>query len=214
MGTTTRCVIAATCLAIASLARAAAPSIADFAADEDSGFMRPALSPDGTKVALIARTQDKRVLFVVDLVKRVRTGVTVATIESFDISFCRFKGDERLLCGLRGTQFIEGQPYPVSRLVAVDVVGTPKPLVLFQSHLSQNNTHAASQYQDRILDYRVNDPKRVLIELSDERGPWPAVYSLDVYDGTTTLVQHSLARSVSTSWGIRSRALPSRCCSM
>ncbi len=185
---TRRCIIAVVCLTVASFAPAfaAAPSIADFAADEDFAFFRPALSPDGTKVALIARAQDKRVLFVVDLVKRVRTAVSVATVESFDISFCRFKGDDQLLCGLRGTQFLDWQPYPVSRLISVDATGKSKARVLIQ-----NGSHGDSQFQDKILDWQVNDPKHVLIELSGEGDPFPNVNALDVTTGLTSVVQRA-----------------------
>jgi len=176
-------------LASGAVVAAEPPPVAAFAASVDFG--PPALSPDGRRIAFVTRGKQGRMLVALDLETREAHGIMGATVDNFEISRCQFKSDVRLLCGFRGTSFWAGQPYPVSRLVAVDAVGTPKPLVLFQSQLSQDNTHAASQYQDRILDYQVNDPKHVLIQLSDERGPWPAVYSLNVYDGTTALVQHS-----------------------
>jgi hypothetical protein len=185
MRTARRCAAAA-CLAFVALAPAyaAAPSIADFAADADFSF--PALSPDGTKVAYVARAQDTRVLMYVDLVKRVRTGLMAASTESFDLTYCRFKGDDRLLCGFRGTQWQNRQPYPVSRLVAVDVSGTKKPRVLLQ-----NGSQGGSQFQDRILDWQIDDPKHVLIALSGEGGPFPNVNALDVETGLTSVVQRS-----------------------
>ena len=185
MGTARRC-IAAACLAFvaAASAFAAGPAIADFAADTDFSF--PALSPDGTKVAFVTRAQDMRVLMYVDLVKRVRTGVMTASTESFDLTYCRFKGNERLLCGFRGTQWLNGQPYPVSRLVAVDVGGKKKPRVLIQ-----NGSQGGSQFQDRILDWQVDDPKHVLIALSGDGDPFPNVHALDVETGLTSVVQRS-----------------------
>src|SRR3954466_2500383 len=113
------CVVACASLTLSTAAFAAGPSIDDFAADADFSF--PTLSPDGTKVAFVSRAQDRRLLMVVDLEKRKRTAIMPATAESFDLSYCHFKGDDRLLCGFRGTQWIDGQPYPVSRLIAVDV---------------------------------------------------------------------------------------------
>ena len=65
---------------------------------------------------------------------------------------------------LRGTQFQDGQPYPVSRLVGVDACGNDKPKVLVQ-----NGTQGASQFQDRVLDWQVDDPRHVLIQLSEGR---------------------------------------------
>src|SRR3954466_12602634 len=132
------CVVACASLTLSTAAFAAGPSIDDFAADADFSF--PTLSPDGTKVAFVTRAQDQRLLMVIDLVKRMRTGLMGASVDSFDLKFCRFKGDDRLLCGFRGVQFDRGQPYPVSRLVSVDVSGKTKPRVLVQ-----NGTQGDSQ---------------------------------------------------------------------
>ena len=46
-----------------------------------------------------------------------------ATVDNFEIDRCSFKTDVRLLCGFLGTNFGAGQPYPVTRLVAIDVDG-------------------------------------------------------------------------------------------
>src|SRR6185312_11426159 len=178
-----RCVIAAACLAVAP-AFSAGPSIADFAADADFSF--PTLSPDGTKVAFVTRTQGARLLVAVDLVKRSRHGIMSASVDTFDLTYCHFKGDEKLLCGFRGTQWIGGEPYPVSRLVAVDVSGTKKPRVLVQ-----NGSQGGSQFQDRILDWQVDDPKHVLIELAGDGDPFPNVHALDIDTGLMSVVQRS-----------------------
>ena len=162
----------------------AAPTIADFAAQADS--IRPSISPDGKKVSFVTRVDGNRILMVVDLDKRERRGLMGAIVDSFEISYCQFKNDERLLCGLRGTQFFRGQPYTVSRLVAVDVSGKDKPRVLVQ-----NGTEGGSQYQDQVLDWQRDDPKRVLIQLSGDGDPFPTVHSLDVYTGLTYVVQRS-----------------------
>jgi len=170
---------------------AATPTIADFSAHADS--IRPAISPNGNLVAFVTRAENNRLLMVIDLVKRERRGLMGAVVDSFEISRCNFKNDERLLCGFRGTQFFRGQPYIVSRLVAVDVSGKTNPRVLVQ-----NGTEGGSQFQDRVLDWQRNDPKRVLIQLSGDGDPFPTVHSLDVYTGLTYVVQRS--RSSITSW--------------
>jgi len=167
----------------------APPSVAAFAAEVDYGT--PALSPDGRRVALVVRNAQGRALVALDLATKEAHGLMGATVDRFEIWRCGFKSDARVLCGFLGTDFVAGQPYPVTRLVAVDAVGKPKPQVLFQNDLGQNSNHNLSQFQDRILDYQVNDPKHVLIQLADERGHWPAVWSLDVYEGGKTLVQQS-----------------------
>jgi dipeptidyl aminopeptidase/acylaminoacyl peptidase len=169
----------------------AAPTIADFSAQVDAIY--PSLSPDGNLVAFVTRVENNRVLMVVDLAKRERRALMGAIVDSFEISQCNFKNDERLLCGFRGTEFFHGQPYNVSRLVAVDVSGKTKPRVLVQ-----NGSEGGSQFQDRVLDWQRNDPKRVLIQLSGDGDPFPTVHSLDVYTGLTYVVQRS--RSSITDW--------------
>jgi dipeptidyl aminopeptidase/acylaminoacyl peptidase len=158
---------------------AAPPTIADFAADTD--FSLPALSPSGELVAFVTRVQGARAVVVLDTVQRQRRPLMPATSEnSFEVSWCGFKTDDRLLCGLSGTQFAsDGQPYPVSRLVSLDVTGKTKNLLLIQNSVKGR----ASQFQDRILDWQINEPKHVMIALSGESGPFPAVHSLDVYNG-------------------------------
>jgi dipeptidyl aminopeptidase/acylaminoacyl peptidase len=160
------------------------PAIADFAAGID--FSSPALSPDGSKIAFVTRAQDMRVLDLVDLASRERVGLMPATVDSFEVDWCNFKSDDRLICGLTGTAFEDGRPYPLSRLVSIDVTRKQKPTVLVQG-----GPRGASQFQDRILDWQINDPRRVLIELTDERGPFSAVNWLDVYNGKLGLVQRS-----------------------
>jgi len=186
MRTAIRCGLAAASVAslCASLHAAAAPTVAEFAADTDFSF--PTLSPDGDKVAYVTRVQDSRVLMVLDLAKRERTALMQATVDSFELNWCGFKTNDRLLCGFHGTEFERGQPYPVSRLIAIDVAGKTKAKVLIQ-----NGSRGASQFQDRIMDWQIDDPKRVLIQLTDENGPFPNVYSLDVYSGLMRVIQRN-----------------------
>jgi dipeptidyl aminopeptidase/acylaminoacyl peptidase len=178
-----RCGVAAAFAAAlcVSLRATAAPTIAEFAADTDFSF--PTLSPNGDEVAFVTRVQDTRVLVVLDMVKRERRGLMAATVDSFELTWCGFKSDDRLLCGFQGTEFDRGQPYAVTRLVSVDVSGKTKPKVLIQ-----NGAKGASQFQDRIMDWQINDPKRVLIQLTDEHSPFPNVHALDVYTGLTSTV--------------------------
>ena len=176
---------AALCCAVP--AAAAPPAIADFAADTD--FSLPSLSPNGDLVVFVKRVQGTRAVVALDTVLRKSTALMTAATEEFEVTWCRFKSDDRVLCGLSGTQFDgDGQPYPVTRLISMDATGQGKPRVLVQ-----NSTKGwASQFQDRVLDWQVDDPRHVLIELSGESGPFPAVQSLDVYTGAlkTTLRSH------------------------
>jgi hypothetical protein len=166
---------AALCCAVPAVAEPP-PSVAAFAAEVDYGA--PALSPDGRKVVMVVRNKQGRVLVALDLETKEMHGLMPATVDNFEISYCRFKSDVRVLCGFLGTNFSAGQPYPVTRLVAVDVDGKSHAQVLLQSMLRENDRNGVNfaQFKDRILDFQVDDPKHVLIELADERGPWPSVW--------------------------------------
>jgi len=183
----------AVALCIAAHARAA-PTIAEFAADSDFSF--PTLSPDGSKIAFVTGMEETRVVVVLDLLKRERRALMRATKDKFEVSWCGFKTNERLLCGFSGTEFDAGRPFSVSRLVAIDPAGVAEPKILVQ-----NGRHSETQYQDRVMDWRIDDPKHVYIQLIGAEkmgGPFPDVCSLDVYTGLTSIVQG--ARSPILSW--------------
>lgn len=171
-------------LCLGSAASAGAPSIADFSVDGD--FSTPTLSPDGSKLAYVGRVADTRALIVFDLTTRERVPIIPANTDDFELRWCDFKNDERLLCGFSGVQFSRGEPYPVSRLVSLDVTGKQKAKVLVQ-----NSILGVSQFQDRVLDWQLDDPKRVLIQLTSNNPPFPDVHALDVYTGYTTIVQRT-----------------------
>ncbi len=156
-------------------ASAAPPTVEAFAATMD--YSAPALSPDGGKIAYVGRAGGKRVVFVLDLVRKTRLQVSEARFPMFEITRCTFKNDERLVCGLHGTDFFHGQAYPVSRLIALDLTGKDKPKVLIQK-----TDLAFSQFQDKVIDWLPDNPRNLLIELTDG-SVYPGVYVLDVYSG-------------------------------
>jgi dipeptidyl aminopeptidase/acylaminoacyl peptidase len=167
----------------ATTSAAAPPNIDTFAAYSDFGAVT--LSPDGNRVAYTSRAGGKRTLIVLDLEKRTVKAILPAEQDRLQIQWCSFKTAERILCGLRGVDFMGLQPYPVSRLFAINADGS-KPDVLVQK-----GQYGASQYQDNILDWQDEDPTHVLIQLMppDARTPFPEVFSLDVVTGRTAKVQ-------------------------
>jgi dipeptidyl aminopeptidase/acylaminoacyl peptidase len=188
---------AAVCAAVLSAAvpvSAAPPPLTAFAADWDYG--RPALSPDGQKIVYLGRSQGKRVVFLLDLARKQRQMVIEGRFDQFDIRRCHFKNDERLLCRLSGTDFFHGQAYPVTRLISIDLTGNDKTKVLIQK-----SDYALSQYQDRIIDWRPDNPKSVLIMLNNiTDGPHPAVFALDVYSGLLSPQPVVRSRAPILSW--------------
>jgi dipeptidyl aminopeptidase/acylaminoacyl peptidase len=164
-------------------ADAAAPTAEELAVLADHGAVT--LSRDGKRIAYTGRVGDKRALKVIDLEKRTNKAILAAEEDTFRIRWCRFKSDTRILCGLVGVGDFRGKPFSLTRLIAIDADGG-RFKVLVQRH-----SNAASQFQDDIIDWRVDDPKTVYVQLSPDgsNSPFPDVYALDVETGLKKMIQ-------------------------
>lgn len=165
-------------------AHAAVPTIDELAALAD--YSSASLSRDGKRIAYTGRAGDKRALMVLDLERRTNKAILAAEEGTFQIRWCRFKSDTRILCGLIGVNDTRGKnPYALTRLIAIDADGG-RYKVLIQRH-----GNATEQFQDDITDWRINDPKTVYIQVSPEgvNSPFPDLYALDVETGLKRLVQ-------------------------
>ena len=116
------CFVAMLALLANTASGASPPSIETFAAYSDFGAV--SLSPDGNRIAYTARVNGKRALIVLDLEKRTMKPILAAEEDSFQIRWCSFKTPQRLLCSLRGVEFSRAQPFPISRLIAINADGT------------------------------------------------------------------------------------------
>jgi len=183
-------------------AHAAAPSPEEFA-------LRPrvedvSISPDGRYVALIRTHDDGRAEAVVADRQagkdRVMRGV-MAEPDHFQMTWCRWATNTRLLCGFRG-MVDEGYVYGVTRLVAVDADGKHVHVLI------QNSLEAQGQFQDRIIDWNPGPADTVLIEADEGLSAnqmvagvqvygnvgthaLPAVFELNVVTGGVRLLQHA-----------------------
>jgi dipeptidyl aminopeptidase/acylaminoacyl peptidase len=182
-------------------AQAAAPSLEDFAS-------RPriedvSISPDGRYVALIGTRDGKATAFVEDRQagKDQHERGVIAEPDHFQMTWCRWATNTRLLCGFRGMvndRFV----YGITRLVAVDADGKNVRVLM------QNSMEAQGQFQDRIIDWNPGPPDTVLIEADEglsakqmEAGvqvygnvgthALPAVFELDVVTGRVAIRQHA-----------------------
>jgi dipeptidyl aminopeptidase/acylaminoacyl peptidase len=166
------------------------------------------MSPDGHYLALLWIKDDLSIVSVLD-----RTGSTAVkpvmienTRQHFRPRWCAWANKTRLLCSVYGQDVIEGQFFPVTRLVGVNADGTNL-TVLMNGRLND-----AGQLQDRVVDWTPNDPDGVLIELDDDHDGYPAVYRMDVNNGDTRQVvaAHAPVRSfdsdhngnVRLGWGV------------
>jgi hypothetical protein len=169
----------------AGAAQAGAPSVDELAALIDHRVAT--LSMDGKRIAYTGRAGGKRALMVLDLEKRTNKAILAAEEDSFDIRWCQFKSDTRILCGLTGT-VDEGKPYNMTRLIAINADGSKFKLLI------QRAGNKDAQFQADITDMRLSDPKHVYVELSPEgsNSPFPNVYELDVEGGNKRMIQKQL----------------------
>ncbi|HEX6638896.1 MAG TPA: S9 family peptidase [Steroidobacteraceae bacterium] len=164
-------------------AGAAAPAVDELASLADHGAV--SLSRDGKRIAYTGRVGDKRALMVMDLEKRTNKAILAAEEDTFQIRWCRFKSDVRILCGLAGVGEFRGNPFPRTRLIAIDADGGGFKVLV------QRHSNALSQFQDDIIDWRIDDPKTVYVQLSPDgsNSPFPDVYALNVESGLKTMIQ-------------------------
>jgi dienelactone hydrolase len=191
-------------LGVAPLSADAAspPSIEDFASRPQVEDV--SISPDGRYLALI-RTQGGKAGAVIRdrrAGKDQQTRVVLGEPDDFQLTWCKWATDTRLLCGLRAIARDRGLMYPVTRLVAVDADGKNLRVLI------QNSSEAQGQYQDRIINWRPGRENTVLIEADEGLSAselasgaqifgnvgthgLPGVFELNVLSGGLTLRQHA-----------------------
>ncbi len=136
-----------------------------------AGLWGVQISPDGAKVSFLQmHPDDLPILRVLDLNTSEANLALASTRDGFDLQWCDWANNERLLCSFFGTSKAEGS-FVVTRLVAVNADGSNLK-VLIQNHVEGS----FSQFLDAIVDWLVDDPRRVLVEVPNFK---PG--SIDVY---------------------------------
>jgi dipeptidyl aminopeptidase/acylaminoacyl peptidase len=134
------------------------------------------LSPDGTRVVAIeaaeSGTTNARTLRLADGHAEL---VLEGDPEEFDVQWCDWANDTRLLCGVRGiTASLPNQQFAGTRLIAVNADGTNR------KEMTQDRGLLA-QFQDRVIDWLPEDPDHVLVQVPSVTGS--GVAELDVNTG-------------------------------
>jgi dipeptidyl aminopeptidase/acylaminoacyl peptidase len=146
------------------------------------------LSPDGSKISFLHMVEaDIPMLFVAGPDEKPRP-VLASKPGDFDIRWCRWVSNDRLLCGFYGITRDRGFQYGVTRLVAVNSDGAEQK-VLLQEKLKDQRT----QFQDDVIDWLPDDPDHVLIAMPDDSGT--GVNRLNVHTGRTS-VHHRVREGV------------------
>ncbi len=137
------------------------------------------ISPDASQVAYITSFDDQSVAVTVDLNSPGSKVQPILRSESgrYEISWCNWANDKRLLCGVRAMAEEAGHVYPYTRLVAVNADGSKLKL------LFQRQDAGRAQFHDRILDWTPDEPDTVLIQLDDDANGFPSVFELNINTG-------------------------------
>lgn len=97
------------------------------------------------------------------------------------MDWCRFKTDQRILCGFRSDYIDDWARLIVStRLVALDADGRNN-----RELLVRGGGSTQSQFADRIVSMQDDDPDGVLVEVDEDRNGYPSVLRVDVNTGLT-----------------------------
>jgi dipeptidyl aminopeptidase/acylaminoacyl peptidase len=119
------------------------------------------MSPDGSKVAFLQmHPEDLPILVVADLTDGKANLALASTKDGFDIRWCDWANDERLLCGFQAIAD-KWDSYVVTRLVAVNADGSNMKVLL--QHKFANEF---AQQQDQVVDWLADDPERVLVTIT------------------------------------------------
>jgi hypothetical protein len=137
----------------------------------------PAISPSGKLLVYVSHIKDKHYVIVRDLVARSDNAILLGEIKEFLVQNCWFKTDERLVCHFLGTAFELGDPYAITRMLAVNTDGSNVKVLV------QNGSAGVSQFQDRILHRLPDDPEHVLVQLDADGNIFPAVFKLNIRTG-------------------------------
>jgi dipeptidyl aminopeptidase/acylaminoacyl peptidase len=170
----------------AAAAAAAAPLIPleEFAAYPQ--MQSPHISPDGKLLAYLGTLSRTPAVIVRDLGSGSEQRILHVASADFDVNRCEFKSDDRLLCHLDAMAYgQDGVPFPASRLMALNPEGGDVRMLFARSRADGG---VGRQFQDRIVHWLPDDPRHVLIELTDPDTVFPSVYRLDVYSGALRLI--------------------------
>lgn len=155
---------------------AAPPPIEAFA--RSPAIRNVAVSPDAKQLLYIVGADDfEAVVTSPTTFETSPKAVFASKPGEYDLNWCGWANNKRILCGVGATVREGGLTYGISRLVGVDADGTN------QRVLIQNSEAGRAQFQDEILDWTPNEPDTVLMELDVTRTGYPAVFEVNVNNG-------------------------------
>lgn len=141
-----------------------------------------ALSPEGKRLVFITSVDDRSFAVVNDIGSSQQSKVLISSEPGkYDISWCNWANESRMLCGLRGVATERGTRFPFTRLVGINADGSGMKMLIYNAKTGQ------AQFHDGILDWTPDEPDTVLIQLDDDANGYPSVFELDVNTGRLNL---------------------------
>ncbi len=163
------------------------------------------ISPDGKRIAALRPLGSVHGLTVIDLETRSQNIALAADPARFQITFCRWANEERLVCQVRTTATFPRGGTPIrfmaTQLIAVNHDGTNSRTLLNDRRAMLRDRINSGTY----ISLLPEDREHILVPLIDERRMeelerallledttiWPEVWKLDIYNDTRTRVVRS-----------------------
>lgn len=148
------------------------------------------ISPDGSKLVFIqfhpegidvvstwdSRTKQGRIIFS-------------GKKDSYEVNWCRWANEERVLCGLSAISTIQGNIVPTARLAAVNADGKDIKLLIPRDFKGKPGKNAGN-----LIDLKADDPEHVLVQITDFGGT--GVGTLDIYHSRLGMVAANTKNAV------------------
>ena len=160
---------------------------------KDPAFSGAQLSPDGKKVAVVAKSETQTDVLVMDLATGVTTTALTTSVKGFDFVWLSWKSDTRLIVGSSFLKLFtkgnkpDGEVYDFAfnrMILAVDIDGKKQTVLLNPD----KDKPIKSGKVVRLMDILEKDPAHVLAVADDARGR-PAAWKVDVATGAAEVVE-------------------------
>jgi dipeptidyl aminopeptidase/acylaminoacyl peptidase len=173
-------------LAVSAQAADAAPPVAAFASLPL--VQQVALSPDGSRYAILTNNGDNTVLAT----REMKPGAPMKALLKTDNRESQFRwikwvSNERLLVGVRYPGERGWTGTVETRLLSMRFDGSDRRNLIRQPSYSSRSP--AAQFQDQVVDFLPEDGHHVLLALDDEEEPLPSVFKVNVDTGRRIKVQ-------------------------
>ena len=117
------------------------------------------LSPDGERVSLLRTHPDgMTVVYTLDFLTRTSSFVVAGEADDFDITWCDWANDERMVCALMMTDELVERYFRPNRLISVRPDGTDLQPLLRSIDIRE------SIDASRVVDWLVDEPQHILVD--------------------------------------------------